>query len=333
MWLSPGWPIFLVRSGASSEVTSPPTGWPAACCLRGPPSRDAKPRSTSQEPGRSQREETWRLPGRLSFRTRGVTPWLGLTPEEGTSELCSRAHRALIVAVEHFSGETLKFSTKQHLRESGRNAAKGVTLRAFAPYRVGEEPLLAYLQRSPARDCDPCGWRKHLQHVLPCLDVWMAAFRSRAIRRAHFQVHMRRDRSLDGVCRRLCAMGNVGFLKQPLIAFGDASTVSTGFGYAPAPQARRLRTMHKALVTVIHEFRTSVMCHRCHGLLEKCFHRGAARTTARPIHGIMSCPRCLNRSGARQFWHRDVNAARNIFAIYLSLAVSGQRPSYLRRAE
>ena len=102
---------------------------------------------------------------------------------------------------------------------------------------------------------------------------------------------------------------------------------------ARAPKAHRLRTMHKALVTVIHEFRTSVMCHRCHGLLEKCFHRGAARTTARPIHGIMSCPRCLNRSGARQFWHRDVNAARNIFAIYLSLAVSGQRPSYLRRAE
>ena len=64
---------------------------------------------------------------------------------------------------------------------------------------------------------------------------------------------------------------NRGFLKQPLIAFGDASTVSTGFGYAPAPQARlrhRLQTMHKAFVTIIHEFRTSVMCHECHGPLE-----------------------------------------------------------------
>ena len=78
---------------------------------------------------------------------------------------------------------------------------------------------------------------------------------------------------------------------------------------------------------------SSLMCHGCHAELEKCFHRGVDRMKAWPIHGIMSCAVCRTASGTKQFMHRDVNAAKNMVAVYLSLATAGARPKYLRRGE
>ena len=49
--------------------------------------------------------------------------------------------------VENVSGETLKVSKKRHMMESGRHVAKGVAFTGFASSRVGEELLLAYLQK------------------------------------------------------------------------------------------------------------------------------------------------------------------------------------------
>jgi hypothetical protein len=119
--------------------------------------------------------------------------------------------------------------------------------------------------------------------------------------------------------------------KRVLVAFGDASVTSSGFGYAPVPQKRlrlRLELIHGARVTLISEFYTSKMCHRCEGELQKCYHRDR-RPDARAIHGILSCSNCRTEKDCRQFWHRDVNACRNMIRIYLTLASERKRPGYL----
>jgi len=241
--------------------------------------------------------------------------------------------RDMIVAVEHFSGETLKYSTKQAVNESGRRKAQLTTLHAFKGVLHEREPLSKYLQRNPSKDSIPSRWRAYLAHVLPCLDVWMRVYQTRSIRRAGFNSYICRDYALDHLCQRICALGNSDGTKRVLVAFGDASVTSSGFGYAPVPQKRlrlRLELIHGARVTLISEFYTSKMCHRCEEELQKCYHRDR-RPDARAIHGILSCANCRTEKDCRQFWHRDVNACRNMIRIYLTLASKRKRPGYLCR--
>ena len=74
---------------------------------------------------------------------------------------------------------------------------------------------------------------------------------------------------------------------------------------------RGSRYAHPARELCSHE-QSSLMCHGCHAVLVKCFHRGVDRMKARPIHGIVWCVVCRTASGTKQFWHRDVNAAKNM---------------------
>ena len=83
--------------------------------------------------------------------------------------------RDMIVDVEHLSGQTLKYSTKQAVYESGRRKAQLTTLHAFKGVLHERELLSKYLQRNPSKDSIPSRWRAYLAHVLPCLDVWMSA--------------------------------------------------------------------------------------------------------------------------------------------------------------
>ena len=60
------------------------------------------------------------------------------------------------------------------------------------------------------------------------------------------------------------------------------------------------------------------------------------RPCARPrpqtlVHGVLLRKSCEGRGGRPLFWHRDVNAARNILAVYLSLANDKTRPLKMRR--
>ena len=51
----------------------------------------------------------------------------------------------------------------------------------------------------------------------------------------------------------------------------------------------------------------------------------------RLIYGVLLCRNCGSRDGRPLFWHRDVNAARNILAVYLSLATTEKRPTAMTR--
>ena len=49
------------------------------------------------------------------------------------------------------------------------------------------------------------------------------------------------------------------------------------------------------------------------------------------IYGVLLCRKCGSRDGRPIYWHRDVNAARNILAVYLSLATTRKRPTAMTR--
>jgi hypothetical protein len=49
------------------------------------------------------------------------------------------------------------------------------------------------------------------------------------------------------------------------------------------------------------------------------------------VYGVRRCRFCEEQTGRPLFWHRDVNAARNIMDVYVSLADTGKRPTPLTR--
>ena len=112
--------------------------------------------------------------------------------------------------------------------------------------------------------------------------------------------------------------------KRDFVAFGDGSRCSTGFGYSPAPQARlrqRLSTMHGARVTLVHEAFTSQVCSRCFLRTE------GKQIGGKKVHGVMVCRNCYSADRHPLHWHRDINAARNMVAIYQHLASERLRPT------
>jgi hypothetical protein len=266
--------------------------------------------------------------------------------------------RDMIVAVEHNSGAVLKMSTRQHVYEAGRSKAKAITMNTLR-YEVlsSGESLKKTLSRTPpSKEIESSRWSCYLRFILPLLDVRAKAYRRRAIRRVRFENYMKRDKSLDILCNRLCSLGR-GPRKLPaLIAFGDGSHCSTGFGHPPAPLGRfrkRLEQIHNARVTLIQEAYTSQKCSRCHSQLEapKCHQAPIKRRTTRhapctliaqgdgkiagelsrtspkEIHGVRVCRNCKGKDCHPLFLHRDVNAAKNMNCIYLSLAENRTRPS------
>ena len=194
-----------------------------------------------------------------------------------------------------------------------------------------------------------------MSEVLPLLTEIIEAYKTRELRRVKFTNYTKKDKALDGICKRI-----TGGRREALIAFGAANTCSTGFGHAPAPQSRlrwRLEKIHGARITMVDEYRTSQMCCRCHQQLKvptaghydvdvecslrlqkmQASHR-LKRTLRRgrnlwheKLHGVRYCGTCKNSKGAPQFWHRDFNAARNILECYLRVATTGVRREVFRR--
>ena len=274
----------------------------------------------------------------------------------------------MIVAVEHASGEVLKISTRTHVHECGRAKAKRLTLKTLRTVVIPSTGLnlLQTLSKSPSgKEIQKTHWERYLSFILPLVDVRAEAYRRRAVRRVRFENFMKRDKSLDTLCNRLCSLGRGTREQTTLIAFGDGSHCSTppppggstGFGHAPAPMRRfrkRLEQIHGARVTLIREAYTSQKCSQCLSQLEpwrttSFSKRGrdtslavrpdgiccpaTRRVSTKEIHGVRLCLSCRGKDDHPRFWHRDVNAARNMVAIYLSLATNRTRPECFNHNE
>jgi hypothetical protein len=176
----------------------------------------------------------------------------------------------------------------------------------------------------------------------------------RLLRWARLTAFAARDRALDEVCKRL--LGSDATPVHPatpnpplpcIVAFGAANACSTGFGYAPVPQARlrhRLEQVHKAVVVLVDEFRTSQCCCACGHVLRDVYRRSEERDSQALrvgdktlVWGVKSCRHCWVETSPgrrhRLYCHRDVNAARNIMLAYLAMAETGQRPPQLSRSD
>jgi len=119
-------------------------------------------------------------------------------------------------------------------------------------------------------------WSAYLSRVTLLLPIIFGAYEALGVRRWKFRAYIFRDRTLYNICQR-CCLGKSGRRSSnfppTLVAFGAANSCSTGFGYAPAPQARlqrRMEKIHGVYVCLIDEFHTSQCCSNssCHGLLK-----------------------------------------------------------------
>ena len=151
---------------------------------------------------------------------------------------------------------------------------------------------------------------------------------------------------------------------ETLVAFGAADVNSVGFGYAHAPQKRlrhRLQFIHNCKVTLIDEWRTSQILSKFD--IDKENKKGSSssssssndmdtthsqspiflKTPLRDLRKVtkeeyksgkwkrMMCYQVYSVryglvNGRRVYVHRDVNAAKNIGAIYISLVEHRVRP-------
>ena len=307
--------------------------------------REAKTTAPSRKRKREQSKEDAANGG----PSRGPAPKV---PHENQRLVGIDPGRRDMVGVVSNEGDAFTVSTKSYLHMSGGRRYAQRTVAPLSARRVGDTSLYDLLQALPCRrDIDE--WDCYLRSVLPILDTIIATYEVKRLRRLRFQSFMKRDRTLDSICARITASKN-----NVLVAFGDASSCHSGFGYAPAPQGRlrrRLSVIHGAQVTLVDEYNTSRYCCKCHsGLvapvathslqkirgsdvltrkLERNRFRKADETSySETLHGVRQCTFCWNLSGSPRFHHRDLNSAENMMDIYLSLASSGARPEAFSRS-
>lgn len=256
-----------------------------------------------------------------------------------------------MIAVKSNKGDAFTISTKCMRHMAGTTEAAKRTNALLSRTVIGSSNLYTKLQTLPSRK-DSDQWSNYLLHILPLMDTIISTYQIKSLRRRRFQSFMKRDRTLDTFCKRITASK-----ENVLVAFGDASSCHTGFGYAPAPQGRlrmRLSLLHGAKVTLVDEYHTSQYCCLCHHelLQPKASHSvekvEASKKLKRKLekghfrkkneqkyeekpHGLRYCSFCWTMDCSPTFHHRDLNSAQNIMDIYLSLAEHGHRPEVFTR--
>jgi hypothetical protein len=131
---------------------------------------------------------------------------------------------------------------------------------------------------------------------------------------------------LDQACKRLLDANKPPAVKQLLIAYGSAN-FSGCKGGRRAPNLKfkkRLKSCYndRCVVVDVNEFHTSKICSNCHGELDNVYPFDAVKKTqGTKIWTLKTCNVC------QLVWNRDVNAARNMGALFLhESSHKGERP-------
>jgi transposase len=139
------------------------------------------------------------------------------------------------------------------------------------------------------------------------------------------------DLLYSSYCRKWkkAAIGNDND-KVPVIVFGDARFGRNKKGSGSLADKCRvlLKKADKAgelIFIPMDEYMTSQVCSKCgHRTLSNKVTTGPGRTTKR-MYTVLVCNHC------HTVWQRDVNASRNIRALFLNMVTSGRRPGLLAR--
>lgn len=268
---------------------------------------------------------------------------------------------------------TMKTSNKQFTRSSWRKKTQLLTTNEQKRIDVDEEGLqrfkarldpakngpkkvrlAEYLRLTPPKDCALDIYMTYLAYNWPVIMSRLQSFQSKSIRKAKFAGRSRTDAFLDKMCKDMISLGvseAEQAIQKPkgsdvLVAFGDASTSSGGFGYGSAPQHRlrhRLQHVHNCHVCIIDEYLTSQMCSSCEqkllfvGCKNSDDHEAAVRQSKAsgckpPMYGVLKCIHCKSPRGAegkfpKRHWHRDINASVNIGKAYIYAARNQVEPN------
>ena len=171
----------------------------------------------------------------------------------------------------------------------------------------------------PSKVATSAAFCEHVAHVLHDLELTRAFYGSVRWRNERFKSYGKSQAALEAVVARVAPKGVV-----TVAAFGAA-----GFGHAlrgnPASPYGRiekgLRKRKDCYVVKIGECCTSQKCSCCHHQLQKVKGErviGGVLRQGIDTYGIKVCNHCMTT------WDRDLNAARNILAIFLALR--GERP-------
>lgn len=274
-------------------------------------------------------------------------------PQEGTRLVGIDPGRRDMIAAVSNENDKFKISTKGFRQDTGTKKSAEITNSLLKRTRVGQVSLYQALQTLPCRR-DYTLWKSYLDQLLPLLDTIIKTYQVRRLRRRRFWIYKQRDKIIDKICHKITSKKT-----DVLVAFGNANTCHSGFGYAPAALGRlrhRLSRVHRVKVELIDEYNTSKFCHLCHGALKEIkvshsvqkiqdspslqkkrdrhhFKRTPGGNYTEKPHGLRYCSSCRNPQGAPTFHHRDFNSANNILDIYISLARDQTRPLVFRRPQ
>ncbi|CAM9559123.1 unnamed protein product [Laminaria digitata] len=164
--------------------------------------------------------------------------------------------------------------------------------------------------------------------------VAVAVATAKRIRANRFRQFCRRKRVLGGICDRIIRPPQFeSDERDVVVAYGDGTFVSRG--RFPGPVKTLRREIEKRVgggegpvgvsYRAVNEDYTSQLCSECKEVLEPMLDK-----EHKPIHAVRRCP---TTSCVRRLWNRDVNACRNIYAIFVhENSNQGSRPEKFTRA-
>jgi hypothetical protein len=156
-------------------------------------------------------------------------------------------------------------------------------------------------------------FQEHLQYALLHRDRLCEFYGAQRWLRLRWKCYIAKEKMWEVMIRRI-TNGN----ERTIVALGDASFAHNSRGHASTPTKElRRRLKGRCRLRMIDEYRTSITCSKCDGNLPK-------RTRYWQVKVCKDV--CLTS------WNRDVNAARNILAIFLWMTANqGERPWCFRR--
>jgi len=232
--------------------------------------------------------------------------------------------RDVVFGSVHGSDETVHMSTGQLCHDSGRRWSMRHSDKVFSKVMQENTTLAEAKANLPSSKTSSwvC-WETFIAAYTPLMQVTLDVWKKKCFRKTAFWCYGKRDRCLDALCSDI-----TGGVRGTLVAFGGASSCSTGCGYAPVPQKRlrmRLENIHRARVSIIGECYTSQRCSQCKHFLSKFF------VGEEDIWALKRCTHCKSSRGTDLIWNRDRNASLNIMSIYMHLARTGERPTEFQR--
>lgn len=144
------------------------------------------------------------------------------------------------------------------------------------------------------------------------------------MKRLNLKTYIGKQKAIEKMCVTITKRN-----RDTIVAYGDAGFTSVSKGQAPGPHQHFKKHLARyCQVIPVNEDYTSQMCSNCDcedpmkGLRVP---TGEGNQQRYELFKVRVCNRC------RTVWNRDVNAARNIYHVFMEEVVNGQRPARFSR--